>query len=110
MKEIKIPDSILNQVKARSTELNDIKKEMFRLKRKAQLSHDKLWDVLADKLPETAEGPCTLNLESMTIKIEDVEEEGKETEEGLTSEKMEKHLEHLKTLLSLKKMMEGLGK
>lgn len=67
-KELKIPEGMINEVRAQSTQFNDLKKQAAALIRKLERTHKKMWWSIEDALPETAEGNWKLDVKAGTVK------------------------------------------
>ena len=65
--KIEIPEDIINEVRAMSNQLKDMRREALWICEKAKLQNAKMWDLIGDKLKETRGVPCSLDLDEGVV-------------------------------------------
>lgn len=67
--KIQIPDDIINEVRAMSNQLKDMRRDALWICEKAKLQNAKMWDLIGDKLKETRGVPCSLDLDAGIVVV-----------------------------------------
>jgi hypothetical protein len=82
-KVVKIPEQHLNEVKAKYNTLEDLDKQMSKLKRTKEIAHLQMWDFLKNIIPEAEGESCTIDTTKWEIEFGDDGGEGESITEIL---------------------------